>query len=274
MSPPPLLSHVTVSGPQPVTRWCFVLHGILGTKTNWRTHCRRLADALPGVGFALVDLRKHGESQDFAAPHTLDAVARDLDALADTFAEPVTAVLGHSYGGKSALAWAAHRAKHFAHVVVVDSNPGARADYRGSEGTIAVVDLLAAMPPWFGSREAFMQRVLDEGQPRSMAAWLAMNLTHHDGGFRLRVDVAAIREMLDDYFRTDLWRVVESPPEGTRIHFLVGGRSTVLDAADRARLDAVDPARCTVDVIETAGHYVHVDAPDAVHAIVTRILSG
>lgn len=273
MATSPILSHALVTGPQPASRWCVVLHGILGTKTNWRTHCRRLADVLPGTGFALVDLRMHGASQGFAPPHTLAAVSDDLTALEATLPGPVTAVLGHSYGGKSALAWASRRATPLAHVIVVDSNPGARPGFRGSEGTVAVVDLLASLPPWFASREEFQRQVVAAGQSTSTAAWLAMNLVHHEGGFRSRIDVSAIRALLDDYFRVDLWPFVEAPSPGTRVHFIVGGRSSVLDDADLARLAALDPSRCTVDVVPSAGHDVHVDAPDAVHALVTKILS-
>jgi pimeloyl-ACP methyl ester carboxylesterase len=106
-----------------------------------------------------------------------------------------------------------------------------------------------------------------------MAAWLAMNLEHAPGGFRLRVDIAAIRSMLDGYFRADLWSVVESAPATRRTTFILGGDSGVMDPAELARLDAV-AARGGCEVVEVpgAGHWVHVDAPDATADAVIRAL--
>lgn len=43
-------------------RYMLFLHGILGTRANWRGIARRFVDARPGWGAVLVDLREHGES--------------------------------------------------------------------------------------------------------------------------------------------------------------------------------------------------------------------
>ncbi len=102
----PVLAHVTADAPV-VRRTAYVLHGILGTKSNWRGLARRFAAALDGWGFVVVDLRKHGDSQAFAPPHTLDAVVGDLVALSTQLGRPADAVIGHSFGAKCALAWAA-----------------------------------------------------------------------------------------------------------------------------------------------------------------------
>ena len=49
-------------------------------------------------------------------------------------------------------------------------------------------------------------------------------------------------------------------------HLIVGGRSGAVDHADRER--AKRCPRTTLDVVEEADHWVHVDAPDALRAIV------
>jgi pimeloyl-ACP methyl ester carboxylesterase len=57
---------------------------------------------------------------------------------------------------------------------------------------------------------------------------------------------------------------------------VVGGRSEVLSTEDRARLDAAartHPA-LRVTTLPDAGHWVHVDAPDDVTAVVLRALGG
>ena len=83
------------------------LHGILGSGANWRTFARRFVEAKPTWRAVLVDLRKHGASQDFPAPHTLVACADDLRALEKSIGR-FDGVLGHSFGGKVALELVAH----------------------------------------------------------------------------------------------------------------------------------------------------------------------
>jgi esterase len=94
---------VTAPGATP-SRWMLVLHGILGSGANWRSFARRLTAADPSLGLVLVDLRMHGQSQGAPSPHTLEATARDLFRLQEALALPVSGVIGHSFGGKVALA--------------------------------------------------------------------------------------------------------------------------------------------------------------------------
>jgi pimeloyl-ACP methyl ester carboxylesterase len=275
-----ILSYTSVyeRGVPPPQRWALVLHGILGTKANWRGVMRRVVAARPAWGALLVDLRNHGESKrGFAPPDTVAAAAADLERLVAHAGLHVDAVIGHSYGGKVALALAGRWRGEVDHVVVVDSAPGARADARGSEGTVAVVDLLAGLPRRHQSRESFVEAVVGAGHAREMATWLAMNLERDGDGFVLAIDPARIRAMLDDYFAVDLWFLLEELPGRMTVDVLVGGRSGVLSAADRERLGrlaAAHPARLRVSVVPDAGHWVHVDAPEATVDHLLRALSA
>src|SRR5262245_8884848 len=82
--------------------WLLLLHGILGSGANWRTIARRVVTARPELGAVLVDLRMHGRSQGAPPPHTIDTAAGDLVHLAAELS--LAAVVGHSFGGKVALA--------------------------------------------------------------------------------------------------------------------------------------------------------------------------
>jgi pimeloyl-ACP methyl ester carboxylesterase len=104
--------------------------------------------------------------------------------------------------------------------------------------------------------------------------WLAMNVRPipNTTRYTFRLDVPCERAMMEDYFRGDLWEAIEHPEPGRQTHFIAGANSTVLDEADQVRARAC--TRTTVDVIEGAGHWVHVDAPDALRSLVERYLSG
>ncbi len=271
-------SHTLVSEPSVApSRWMLVLHGILGSGSNFRSFARRLAVACPAWGFVLVDQRMHGQSQGAPPPHTLESAADDLVRLDGALGLPIGGVMGHSFGGKVALAFADRAPRALEQAWVLDASPGARAD-RGS-ATAEVVRMLRAVPQSLPSRERFFEIVAAHGQPRAVAEWLAMNVRRgDDGGFRLRLDLDALEALLDSYLATDVWPVLEGAGRAKRVgafHVVVAGRSDAFDAADRARLTgiAAREPRVRVHLIEGAGHWVHVDAPDALFELVRAALT-
>lgn len=253
---------VTASGATP-SKWMMFLHGILGSGANWRTVARRFVSARPAWGATLIDLRKHGASRGFSPPHTVSAAAGDLTGV------EANGIVGHSFGGKVALEYA--RSHALSHLFLVDSNPGARLDARGSEGTVKVLEMLENLPATFPTRQAFTDHVLAQGHGLPIAQWLAMNLDRDGEVFRFGLDVAAIRELLTDYFARDLWSVLETP-SATRFVVILGGTSNVFDAADRERLAGIASKNANVEmhVVEGAGHWVHAEAPDELHQILVN----
>jgi esterase len=249
-------------------RALFVLHGILGSGSNLRPIAQSFVKSDPRQLGVLVDLRQHGRSQGFAAPYTLDACARDLEALEAKVPVPVRAVLGHSFGGKVALAYHARRPE-LERVILLDSAPGARPDLVGSADTIAVLELLERGPKEVARRDEFLDYVTSQGQSRAIADWLAMNLERTEAGFRLRLDLPSIRALLDSYFNSDFWPVIEQ--SSAKIDVVVGGRSRVFNDADRARLTELERStdgRIRMHVLPNAGHWVHVDDPAGLAAAI------
>ncbi len=275
-------SLVTSKGASP-ERWVLVLHGILGSRSNWRGLARKVVAECPEWGACLVDLRMHGDSGGFPPPHTVAAAAADLEALSGVLPGPIAGVLGHSFGGKVALAYArSHSRDKLKSLVLVDSNPGARPGgpgskgSRGSEGSEGVVSMLGELPATWVSRDDFVEAVVARGHSESLARWLAMNLAAMGDGYQLRLDLDAISDLLDDYFRTDLWSVLETHAPAAHIDLIVGGASSVYDAADLRRAEAIAEASDAVnlEVFEGAGHWVHVDAPEALLATWAKSLGG
>lgn len=261
-------SLVTAEGETP-ERWMLFLHGILGSRSNWRGVARRFVAAQPDWGAVLVDLREHGESRGLPPPHTVRSAAEDLVELETELEGTVRGVLGHSFGGKVALAYADGKGEALEELWVIDSNPGARPEARGSEGTVAVVDMLDGLPRRWSSREDFVQRIVEEeGHGQVLGQWLAMNLERTGDGFEMALDLDAVRALLDDYFAQDLWSVIEEPAEGLDVHLVIADRSTVFDPDDRKRARRAAQGRVQVHFVE-ADHWVHVEAPDALLGLLT-----
>ncbi|NLY94255.1 MAG: alpha/beta hydrolase [Myxococcales bacterium] len=265
------LAHTVVAaaGSSPV-RAMFFLHGILGTRANWRSFARAFVDARPDWAAVLVDLRHHGDSLDLGGENDLEACVDDLLLLADAVELPIRGVLGHSFGGKVALSLLARGALSLDEVIVVDVDPAAHPS-RSARGVDTVIATLDALPREYESREAFRLALERAGLGPTMQGWLGMNLVRTEAGVRFGPDLDAIKALLRSHLETDLMDVCLAPPRGARLRFLLGERSDAVSPESRAKLEeAAREGVLELEVVPGAGHWVHVDAPDAVRAFLTR----
>jgi len=269
--------HAEVAAGGAVPRgWLLVLHGIFGAGGNWRTFARRLVDRRPDWGCVLVDLRMHGRSQAAPPPHGVAAAAADLERLAAELAgqgRVVRGVAGHSFGGKVALALLGGTAERL-RGWIFDASPSARPGALAEPGNsvVQVLEALEALPARIDGRDDFAARLAAAGLSGPLIAWLGLNLVPADGAWALRLDLAAVRALLADYYASDLWGVVEAPPGPLR--FAVAGRGSAVSTADRARLAAIagGGADLVVRDLPDAGHWLHIDALDALVDLVAADL--
>jgi pimeloyl-ACP methyl ester carboxylesterase len=246
---------------QTPTKWLVMTHGIYGAGSNWRGIARKLTERRPEWGVVLVDLRQHGRSEPGLPPHTIDACADDLRALVTELGD-VTALAGHSFGGKVVLATRA--LVHVEQTWMLDSNPGARPSYMTDprNSVIRVLELMERLPKTWTKRDDFVAAVIAEGHDQGLAQWLAMNVVPDPAGvLTLRLDTAALRELLASYAEIDLWPTLLDPAHG-RVEIVVAERAPVFTPEDRERLVQV-PAHVRAHMLD-AGHWLHIDAPGPV----------
>lgn len=288
-------SRVTAPGTNPA-HWMILLHGIFGSGGNLRTFARRLTERQPSWGFILPDLRGHGGSLGLPKPDSFAEAAQDIVRLEAALGHPIDGLAGHSFGGKVALARLAlgppapRRLQPPAEVlpsrgsegsesatvhgsaadpfrfVLLDSAPGADPSRMIRDQAGRILALLEGIERPLPSRESFIAAILAAGHSRPIAEWLAMQvrrLATEDGGARyeLRLDLPAIRTMLEGYFATDLWTVIERPPEAVDVLVVTGGKSTVVgdDDLERLRRVAARVPRLELRVLARAGHWLHAD---------------
>src|SRR5690606_19746564 len=98
-----------------------ILHGLFGSSDNWLPQAKMLADRFH---IYLPDLRNHGQS-----PHTdefnYSLMAQDIKEFIQQHQISAPVVIGHSMGGKTAMALATHFPDVPARLVVVDIAPKA-----------------------------------------------------------------------------------------------------------------------------------------------------
>jgi pimeloyl-ACP methyl ester carboxylesterase len=218
----------------------------------------------------LVDLRGHGASPKRSPAPSIDACAEDAASLAS--GANVVAAVGHSFGGKVALALS--EKMPLADVVLIDSVPGTREPLRDGDSALAVLKTIASFDPVYATKAAFI-RALGEKHGRSIAQWLALSTEEVEGGVRFALDLPEIEALLADYFARDLWPLAENPPHGARVHLVIGERSISYSQADRerARAIAAQQPRVSVDVLP-ADHWVHVDDPEGLLRVLTTRIGG
>ena len=255
-------------------RWLLGLHGILGSRANWRTIARKLVAERPTWGMALLDLRRHGDSQSVEGEDTVPQAAVDVWATARALDLPVGGVLGHSFGGKVALEAFSREPEALDRVFVIDAMPGACRPEDSAVGSENVLTILERSPTAYASRKHFIEAMEGEGLSTPLAHWLAMNLERTPVGVQMKLSYRFVRALLEDYFRRDYWSIVEQAPGHAELHLVVGGRSVAYDEAQRARAEAASRAepRVRVTTIPDAGHWIHADQPEALLNVLAAAL--
>ena len=95
-----------------------IAHGLFGSARNWGAIAKRLARDRPVVA---VDMRNHGASP-WRESHGYPDLAEDLAEVIDAFGGRMD-VLGHSMGGKAAMALALTSPHRVRRLIVADIAP-------------------------------------------------------------------------------------------------------------------------------------------------------
>ncbi len=227
-----------------------ILHGLLGSSSNWRSIARRLAE---GHRVFCVDLPNHGDS-----PHVEDmsypAMAGDVRAFLDAHGIASATVIGHSMGGKTAMRLALESPDRVDRLVVVDIAPTV-----SNHDHLPVLDAMAGMDLSRVTRRADAERMLEASIPDAgMRMFLLQNLASSARGFAWRINLDAIRSSLPALLDFPVDPDVR-PFDGATL-FMRGALSDYVLDADQVVIRRLFP-NARVVTIEDAGHWVHAEQP-------------
>lgn len=234
-----------------------VLHGLFGAASNFGALQRRLHDRYRVL---VPDARNHG-----ASPHD---PAMDYATMAADVAETMTslgmgpaAVIGHSMGGKIAMALALSRPDLVRRLLVADVAP---VRYPPHFRDIAAA--MRAIPLAPGLTRAEVDAALTDAAPDPrVRLFLATNLRLHPRPvWRIGLDeIAAALPAIEGW---DAAGTYDGP-----VLALAGERSDYIVPAYRPLFQALFP-QVRFATLRGAGHWLHADAPEAFLATVEAFL--
>lgn len=232
------------------------------------TPAKKLAEEHPYFKFLLVDHRGHGDSS--ACTHTEDTIEACAADVGATVREAVgsgegvvSTVIGHSFGGKVALAFALQQ-RETPFTWLVDSVPGCKPEGTVENGPSTVDGVLEALEfvsqsgP-FLNRQSCIALLEEKGLDSMTAAWLCSSLRKsvtRAGGVEFTYDIDTVRRLYDAYGRTDLWAGADTLAQTGKLGIIVASRNMKAWRGSDEMLLQLGPS--VVTTLE-AGHNVHVD---------------
>lgn len=222
-----------------------IAHGLFGSGRNWAAVAKGLADRFR---VWTVDLRNHGASP-WSDESDYLAMAEDLAAFVAPLERPM--VVGHSMGGKVAMALALTRPALLGGLVVVDIAPVAY-----GHSMIGYARAMRAVDPARFSRRAEVDEALKPAIPDpQIRLFLLQNLVSEGAVLRWRVNLDALIAHMDD--------IMGFPPIDGRFDgptLVLAGETSSYVPGHEAAIRRLFPG-AAIETIPGAGHWAHADRP-------------
>ncbi|MEM6663041.1 MAG: alpha/beta fold hydrolase [Pseudomonadota bacterium] len=239
-----------------------VAHGLFGSARNFFSLGRKLATNRKIV---LVDMRNHGESG-WDDDVTYSAMADDLAMVIHTACDGRAVVMGHSMGGKAAMALALAHPDLVAAMIVADIAP---VPYTHTH--LPIVEAMLAADLSGVSRRSDGDAVMAAAIPDPMLrAFILQNLVIEDGSARWRLNAAALAAGMPHLL--DWPREFDNLTFQGSVRAIYGGASTHMSASNEADMRRHFPS-VTMEGIPDAGHWLHAEKPAEFLAAVQAFLS-
>ncbi|KAI8843702.1 Alpha/Beta hydrolase protein [Chytridium lagenaria] len=261
-----------------------ILHGLFGSKQNWRSLSKSLSTKL-STSVVSVDLRNHGESP-HSPVHTFDAMSADVGLLLDTLKMgrwilwDIRLFDGIRRGGKTAMHYALLNQERVRRLVVVDTAPShqiissAYAGYVQQLGACIVNGIFMSMRKvsaanikTLSEADAILSETIKDKSVRQFL--LTNHKETHDGTLQFRVNLDALAEYVDKDI-ADFPLITSGVIFTKPTLFVRGLREGYITKKSEKDIKVLFPNSIIVDI--DAGHWVHAERPEEFKKTVVSFL--
>ncbi|MCE0824949.1 esterase [Buttiauxella sp. A2-C2_NF] len=234
-----------------------LIHGLFGSLDNLGVLARDL-----GQNHTLlqIDLRNHGLSPR-SSEMNYAAMAQDVVETLEEYGFEKAIIIGHSMGGKVAMALTAIAPERIDKLVLIDIAP---VDYqvRRHDEIFAAINAVSSSGAKTRQQAAMVMRehLNEEGVIQFLLKSFA------DGEWKFNVPV-----LWEQYENIVGWQAI--PTWNEPALFIRGGASPYVDESHRKTLLAQFP-QARAHVVAGAGHWVHAEKPDAVLRAIHRFIDA
>lgn len=232
-----------------------LLHGLFGNLDNLGVLARDLQHYYPVLQ---VDLRNHGLSS-HSTEMNYQAMSQDLLELIQQLSLEKVIVIGHSMGGKVAMALSAIAPEKIEKLVIIDIAP---VDYQVRRHDKIFTALQAVSDAKVTQRHEAAGIMRNTIQDEGVIQFLLKSF--HQGEWRFNVPV-----LLEQYTNILGWQSVPAWPHP--VLFISGGNSPYVQAQYRTTIAQQFP-KAKAHVIAGCGHWVHSEKPELVLRTIHRFL--
>ncbi|OHE74342.1 MAG: hypothetical protein A2007_02460 [Verrucomicrobia bacterium GWC2_42_7] len=225
-----------------------ILHGFLGSSSNWVTTGKELANFFDVYA---LDLRNHGKSP-HAEPMNYEAMAEDVFHWLDTRDLGKVVLLGHSLGGKLAMKLACRYPELVRGLIIEDIAPKPYIpSFDGALAALLEVDLKSMT-----SRKQIDDFLINRLNDSKLCHFLMTNLSRDEQGFFYwQANFSILKNSQGELVKNPL---AESDVYKGPCLVLKGEKSRFLRTTDRD-LFHKHFSNCVIQEIAGAGHNIHSD---------------
>lgn len=272
---------------EPPTKSLVCLHGILGSKKNWRTPCNMFTKSFPQFHAVAMDHRGHGLSGSTQpGQHTVESCANDVlrtlkhHDLPTVFRDAQPTILcGHSYSGKVVLSILDVLQREDStlpeHVWILDSMPGhydLQQDASHQNSVSGIIGTIMGLPAEFESKAWVEDNLKSKGIPKSVVDWLSTNIIPVDNSkaFRYSFDIKTVKPLFDDFCHLSMWDFLETYNGSANIHFIRAGKNSAWnqETLDRFADLSAKNNKIHLYTMPHVGHWLHAEDPKGVLDII------
>ncbi|WP_240223942.1 alpha/beta fold hydrolase [Rheinheimera hassiensis] len=255
-----MLLHTHISGLQDSNKEPVVLiHGLFGSYENLGVIERSLSEQYQVIN---VDVRNHGQSG-HSADMNYQLMAEDLAQTLDSLSVKKAAILGHSMGGKLAMAYAVTYPERVTRLILADIAPVSYPPRHNSIFTgLNSVDLTQ-----IENRTDADKQLAPHIKESGVRQFLLKSLIKEDDTFQWRFNLRA----LYDNYTALTGNPIDSGSYSGPVLFIKGGDSDYILPEHKATITKVFPA-AQAKIIQGTGHWLHAEKPAAFTKLVKDFL--